>query len=214
MRCSAATQHSPRLELIVFAIVLTLLNVPLLDGAWRAQFVFVPDLVAAGDWWRVLTHPFVHVSWYHLLLDGGALFLLYPELRDWSRARRLVALAICALGSLLAAMLSPAVASIGFCGLSGVAHGLMALAAVEMIRRAEKRERIAGWCALALVVGKAAIEAATGQVALAFLHFDLMGVPIAACHAGGALAGLMFALLPQVTNPAASSTPESAASPA
>lgn len=180
--------------MFVFAIILAFLNAPLFGTAWRGHFVFFPELVAAGEWWRVLTHPFVHVSWYHLLLDGGAFFLLYPELRDWTRAQRIAAVAICALGSLLAAMLSPQVASIGFCGLSGVAHGLMALAAVEMICRAEKRERIAGWCALSLVVGKSAVEAATGQVALAFLHFDLMGVPIAVCHAGGALAGLMFAL--------------------
>ena len=90
----------------------------------------------------------------------------------------------------------------------------MALSAVEMIRRVEKRERIAGWCALLIVVGKAAIEAATGQVALAILHFGLMGVPIAACHAGGAVAGLMFALLVRTANHAASSIPESVLLPA
>jgi len=215
MNCAATSQRSLRPELFVFAIALAILNAPLFGGAWLQQFVFYPDLVAAGEWWRVVTHPFVHVSWYHLLLDGGAFFLLYPELREWSRARRLAAVACCALGSLLAAMVSPAVASIGFCGLSGVAHGLMALSAVEMIRRTEKRERMAGWCALALVVGKAAIEAATGQVTLAFLHFNLMGVPIATCHAGGVIAGLMFVLARKgAANRAASSTPESVAWPA
>ncbi len=207
-----------RLELFLFAGVLGWLNAPLFIGSWPQHLVFFPDLVAAGEWWRVVTHPFVHVSWYHLLLDGGAFFLLYPELHDWSRARRLAAVGVCALGSLLAAMLSPAVASIGFCGLSGVAHGLMVLASVEMIRHTEKPERLAGWCALALVVGKAALEAATGQVAFSFLHFGLMGVPIAVCHAGGVIAGLMFVLTQRrpatAAKRAASSTPESVAWPA
>jgi rhomboid family GlyGly-CTERM serine protease len=208
-----SANRSVRLELVVFAIVLSFLNAPLFGGAWPRHLVFFPELVAAGEWWRVVTHPFVHVSWYHLLLDGSAFLLLYSELRDWSRARRLIAVGVCALGSLLAAMLSPAVASIGFCGLSGVAHGLMAITAVEMIRRAERRERIAGWCALLLVVGKATTEAASGQVALSFLHFGLMGVPIAACHAGGVIAGLILALFKRAPSTApnhvASSIPKS-----
>jgi rhomboid family GlyGly-CTERM serine protease len=213
-----SANRSVRLELVVFAIVLGFLNAPLFGGIWPRHLVFFPELVATGEWWRVVTHPFVHVSWYHLLLDGSAFFLLYSELHDWSRVRRLVAAGVCALGSLLAAMLSPAVASIGFCGLSGVAHGLMAITAVEMIRRKGKRERIAGWCVLLLVVGKATAEAATGQVAFSFLHFGLMGVPIAACHAGGVLAGLILMLMKRAPstgpNCVASSISKSGAWPA
>jgi hypothetical protein len=45
------------------------------------------------------------------------------------------------------------------------------------------------------VIAKAAFEAATGNVALSFLHFGLMGIPVAACHAGGVIGGLVLSLL-------------------
>lgn len=183
-----------RLELLTFAILLAIMNAPLLGGTWSAQLAFLPERVMQGQWWRLLTHPFVHVSWYHLLLDGAAFFMLYAELRAWSSSRRLAAFAASAMGSLLAALTSPVVFSNGFGGLSGVAHGLMAISAVEMIRGGVPWERRAGWCALGVVIAKAAFEAATGNVALAFLHFGLMGVPVAACHAGGVIGGLLVSL--------------------
>ena len=183
-----------RLELLAFATMLAIVNSPLLGGAWNAPLAFLPERVIHGQWWRVLTHPFVHVSWYHLLLDGAAFFMLYAELREWSSHRRLLAVAASATGSLLAALTSPVVFANGFGGLSGVAHGLMAISAVEMIRGDRTWERRAGWCALILVIGKAGLEAATGNVALACLHFGLMGVPVAACHAGGVVGGLLVSL--------------------
>jgi hypothetical protein len=108
--------------------------------------------------------------------------------------RRLTALIVSALGSLLAALTSPVVYSNGFGGLSGVAHGLMAISAVEMIRGGAVWERGAGWCALVAVIAKAAFEAVTGNVALGFLHFGLMGMPVAVCHAGGVIGGLTVSL--------------------
>lgn len=120
------------------------------------------------------------------------LFCCYAELGHWRTRERLMAVAACGVGSLAAAMINPAISSLGFCGLSGVAHGLMAVSAIEMIRRGERR---VGFCALAAVVSKASLEAVTGNVALSFLHFGLMGTPIAACHAGGVVGGLLLMLL-------------------
>ncbi len=186
--------HQPglKLELIAFALILLIANAPLFGGSWREQLVFFPGAVASGEWWRVVTHPFVHVSWYHLLLDGVAFLMLYAELGHWRTRERLIAVTACGVGSLAAAMINSAISSLGFCGLSGVAHGLMAVSAIEMIRRGERR---VGFCALAAVLSKAVLEAVTGNVALSFLHFGLMGTPIAACHAGGIVGGLLLALL-------------------
>jgi len=183
-----------RFEMLLFAILLAIVNAPFLGGAWSGRFAFLSERVAQGEWWRMVTHPFVHVSWYHLLLDGTAFFMLYAELREWAAWRRLAAIIVSALGSLLAALTSPVVYANGFGGLSGAAHGLMAISAVEMIRGGAPWERRAGWCALVAVITKAAFEAATGNVALAFLHFGLMGVPVAACHAGGVIGGLGVSL--------------------
>jgi len=183
--------HRCRLELLLFTVLLLIVNAPLADGEWRRHFIFLPDRVVAGEWWRVFTHPLVHVSWYHLLLDGAAFLMLYAELRHWSTRGRLMAVSASAAGSLASALLSPNVFSIGFCGLSGVAHGLMAVSALEMIRGLDRWDRRVGWCALLAVVLKAGWEAARGHAALSFLHFGMMGVPITTCHAGGVVGGLI-----------------------
>ena len=175
-------------------LFLLLCNLTLLGGTWSESYAFVPAKVAGGEWWRLLTHPFVHVSKYHLLLDGSAFFLLYTELRHWPATRRFAALAACVMGSVLGAMTSPLIFTRGLCGLSGVAHGLMIFSALEMIRRGERWERLFGWVALACVVVKAGMEAATGHVVLWFLHGASVGVPIAACHTGGVIGALVFAL--------------------
>jgi rhomboid family GlyGly-CTERM serine protease len=183
-----------RLELIFFATILALANLPLFGIGSGESLIFFPERFAAGEWWRLVTHPFIHVTWYHLLLDGTAFLTLYAELRHWSTRRRLAAVVAPAAGSLIAAMTSPHIASLGFCGLSGIAHGLMVLSAVEMIRRGELWEKRAGWVALCIVLGKALIEAATGKMLFDFLYFGLVGVPLTACHAGGVIGGLALAL--------------------
>ena len=151
---------------------------------FRSYLYFNPDAVAAGQWWRVLTHPFVHVSWYHLLLDGSAFVLLYRSLEQ----RRLSHLVAAGAGSLLASLWYwPTIGQTGLCGLSGMAHGLMAVSALEMIRRQDRL----GWLCLLLVAGKSIWEAVTGQVFFTWLHFGLMGTPVAVCHLGGVVGGML-----------------------
>src|SRR5687768_12103865 len=92
-----------RAELIAFAVVIAVANASLLWNQWNAPLAFFPTHVAHGEWWRILTHPFVHVSWYHLLLDGSAFLMLYAELAHWTTQRRLSAIGCCGAGSLVAA---------------------------------------------------------------------------------------------------------------
>ncbi len=173
---------------------------------------FDTHAVLTGQWWRLLTHPFVHVSWYHALLDGAALLLLWRSLER----RRLAHIILPAAGSLLAALwFWPAINQTGLCGLSGIAHGLMAISAVEMIntkrgsglsaatagrnnlgRGTEAAPTFVtakqlGWLCFALVTGKSIWEAATGQVFFDWLHFGLMGTPVAVSHLGGVVGGLL-----------------------
>ncbi|MEW6158924.1 MAG: rhombosortase [Verrucomicrobiota bacterium] len=182
-------------ELIWFSAILLLVNFPFAGGMLQRQLAFFPSDVASGKWWQVLTHAFVHVSWYHLLLDGSAFLMLYSELQHWSRKERLSVTAIAALSSLSAALLSPIIWAKGFCGLSGVAHGLMAISGLEWLRKETRWAKRLGAALVFLVVAKAGVEAATGQVAFTFLHFGLMGLPVAASHAGGVLGALIFWLL-------------------
>jgi len=193
---------SMRLDTRLFATLLLILNAPLLVGHVTTSLVFRPDLVLGGEWWRVVTHPFVHVSWYHLLLDAGAFLMLYEGLREARWARRLWLVAAGGLGSLAFAwMFSSAIDSSGLCGLSGVAHGLMAVSGLEMVMQGERGswDRRIGWLAFLAVAGKSIWEAGTGLSFLGFLHFGLMGDPQVVCHAGGVFGGAVAFLILRLT---------------
>src|SRR5215475_5684604 len=129
--------------------------------------MFQPDAVRAGEWWRLLTHPFVHVTWYHLLLDGLAFFILYQSLQEPRGSLRLLYVLASAFGSLLFSWSS----GTGLCGLSGVAHGLMAVSSIEVISKGPAAERLMGLATFCLVVSKAAFEAITGHMFFGFLDF-------------------------------------------
>src|SRR5687767_14484542 len=162
-------RQTPRVDLMALFALLLLLNLPLCGTGDPFFFGFTAERVRAGEWWRLLTHPFTHVSWYHLLLDGTAFLLLYHGLCETRWVRRLVYLLASAAGSLLVSWLGdPRLGEVGLCGLSGVAHGLLAVSGLEMISSGEARLRRAGWFSLALVVSKGAIEALTGEVFFRF----------------------------------------------
>jgi rhomboid family GlyGly-CTERM serine protease len=152
-----------------------------------ASLHFHPELVVRGEWWRLLTHPFVHVSLYHLVLDAVAFLVLYATLKEKRMLRRLAYCAGSAVGSLaLSLLLSPAVYSLGLCGLSGIAHGLMAVTGLEMASsRTDSTVARIGRVTLALLSAKVLYEAVTGEVLFAASHLGDIGTPIAACHLGG-----------------------------
>jgi hypothetical protein len=66
-----------RPEMLFFLAMLALFNIPVLTGSCWRSMMFQLGAVQNGEWWRLLTHPFVHVTWYHLLLDGAAFLALY-----------------------------------------------------------------------------------------------------------------------------------------
>lgn len=185
-----------RPELLLFILLMALCNVPVLLGASCARLMFEPEAVRGGEWWRLLTHPFVHVTWYHLLLDGTAFVTLYYSLLEPALFRRLAYLFAAAAGSLLFSW-AGAISSKGLCGLSGIAHGLMAVSALELVAHHPpgSPERRVGLAAFIFVAGKAAFEALTGRMFFAFLDFGLLGAPVAVSHAGGIIGGLLAMLL-------------------
>lgn len=181
-----------RIELVAIAVIIALLNLPLLAGTFSTEFIFHPGAVEAGEWWRVFTHPFVHLSWYHLALDATAFFLAYVELRQRPFRRRLLLVPAAGGGSLLAALLfSPAVQTLGLCGLSGIAHGLTAVVSLDILRgETDRLVRSGAIACFTIVVGKCILEAITGHVVFESWHLGSLGTPIAVCHAGGVLGAL------------------------
>ena len=177
-------------SVLVLCALIALANTHLVGGALGQSLVFMPDAVLNGDWYRLLSFPFVHVTWYHLLLDAGAFLLLYKEIEDTRLLDRITYLALCGGLSLAAAWVaSPLIDQVGLCGLSGIAHGLMAIAALRMMQREDERK--IGFAMFMVVVLKAMYEALTGTVMFEFLHFGLCGSPVAVSHAGGVLGGIL-----------------------
>ena len=183
-----------RPECAVFAAVLLLSYWPVWTGASPDALIFRPAAVAAGEWWRLLTHAFVHVTWYHLLLDASAFLILLRSLIEPKMFRRLAYVAAGAIGSALFSWWGdPTISVTGLCGLSGVAHGLAAISACEWLTRSSAERRL-GIIALILVVGKAALEVLSGQMLFSSMHFGLLGIPVATAHAGGIIGALLVRL--------------------
>lgn len=191
-----------RNEMILFAVLIALLNWPLLMGGTAEEWLYVPGKVADGQIYRLLTCAFVHVSGYHLLLDGAAFFLLYHQLAEGRRSRRLFALLVIHAAVMTAVTLSlPFMNVDSYCGLSGIGHGLMALCGLEMLTGKEKTARRAGGICFALVLGKSILEVTTGQVFFGSLHFGSVGTPVLWSHLGGVLGGLLAYILLRTDKP-------------
>ncbi len=176
-----------------WTILLLMVNLPLAWGEVRSSLLFLPDIVRQGQWWRIFTFPLVHLSWYHFLLDAGGFLLLFGCLEAKRWFARTLYIAGAGAGSLLLALaMDPVIDSQGLSGLSGIAHGLMAVSALEMLRHKDQRRW--GWISLFTVVGKSTYELVSGHVLFEFLHMGLCGQPLAACHAGG-VAGALIAFV-------------------
>ena len=191
-----AFRHAPGvLRALLFTAVLIAINSHLITGGNGSALVFMPAAFMAGDWWTLLTHPFIHVSWYHLALDGITFYLLYFAFQSYRLPRLLTMLALCTLGSALLSLgVDPMIDTLGLCGLSGVSHGLMVVYALEIMRAHsdDRQLRMIGAITLAATVLKCMFELITGDVFFSFLHVGAIGSPVVACHAGGALGGLLF----------------------
>ncbi len=190
-----SVQCAPARELGIWALLILMLNLPMLAGHSPLALVFYPAAVADGQWWRLLTFPLAHVNAYHLALDGLTFLGLYAVLGG-GLAGRLRAVAMCAAGSLLAALTVPDAWAAGLCGLSGIAHGLLVCLAVQgmlggvSVAGSPRRDLWLFAMLFVLVTAKCMVEALSGRVVLESWHFASVGLPIAACHAGGALGGI------------------------
>jgi rhomboid family GlyGly-CTERM serine protease len=180
-----------RSELIIYAVLIVLLNIPLFFGSIFEQLIFT----SVNNWWQIFTHPFVHVSWYHLILDASAFLVLYSQLAESSCIRRTIYVVVCGLSSLLAAVIIlPKTSSIGYCGLSGIGHGLMCVCVLEMIfsKSTNKSNLALGIVLFTLLTAKCILEAVTGKMVFDFMHNGLIGAPIAIAHSGGLIGGAIM----------------------
>jgi rhomboid family GlyGly-CTERM serine protease len=187
-------------DIVFFSSLLILCNLHLVIPGLMRPLIFNPSDFMAGKWWLIFTYTFVHTSWYHLLLDAGAFFLLYTGLETRRISIRLfytVGCGVCSFGATL--LFAPEIRSLGLCGISGIAHGLMVVASLEMI--AGRTYAKQGWLCLFIVGFKSLYEIIVGEMLFSFLLFGMCGIPLAASHIGGVIGGIIsFALIAWVKN--------------
>jgi len=177
-------------DVLIFCAILMALNPHLLGFGKGQWFIFSPSAFESGQWWRLFTHPFVHVTWYHLCLDAGAFLFLYMGLDEQKSILRIMHVFISGIGSLGSTLLfCPAIKSQGLCGISGIAHGLMAVSALEMMQSRDNFR--VGLVSLTVLLAKCIYEVMVGDVLFSFLQFGLCGSPLVACHAGGVAGGIL-----------------------
>jgi rhomboid family GlyGly-CTERM serine protease len=179
-------------EIALFVLLLAICNLPVVNPTAVALF---PSAVFDGQVWRWLTYSWAHVSLYHLLLDSTAFLCLYNQLRGNWRTRTFHMICAISFSGLFAILFDPRIETIGLRGLSGVAHGLMVVCALDSIQSNNRPEKIFGWLILLGVSAKCAIEQLTGNVVFAAFHLGNVGFPVPSCHVGGAVGGAISYLI-------------------
>ena len=83
-------------DALLLALLIGFANLSLLAGRPAVTLALHPAAFGPANWWTALTHPLVHVSLYHLVIDAGAFLCLYAMLSHWTPARRFFTLGACA----------------------------------------------------------------------------------------------------------------------
>ena len=143
--------------------------------------------VADGQWWRLLSGHWLHLSWYHLSFNLGALLVFtfvfhrLISLRLWLLTLTTGALAVG--GGLY--LFNPQVG--WYVGLSGILHTLWAVGATRLVQNGE---RLIGKLLLAALAVKILWE----QLAPPDSDFEQLigGMVIIDAHLYGAIAGLLL----------------------
>ena len=111
----------------------------------RTALATSPAAVDAGEWWRVATSAFTHVSPVHLVLNMLALLVFGSELeRTLGRARYLTVYLVAALGGAAAIQLFAPWYQ-GVVGASGAIYGLLGAFGVVLV---QQRQDLRGLLAL------------------------------------------------------------------
>ncbi len=176
---------------------LALLATELGGDAARRALRYERSALAAGEWWRLATAHFVHLSVAHALLNALGLVLLWMLFaRDYSPRAWFVILAAAIAAIDLGLWVGDSTV-LWYVGSSGALHGVLAAGTLAHLRRREPD----GWILAVLLVGKLSYEQWVGP--LPFLRgaeavagaLSLGGAEVVVdAHLYGALGGLLAAL--------------------
>ncbi len=155
---TVAVSFSPRIWLAPLLLMLLLLATECGGEVVRLALRFDRSAIEAGQWWRLLSGNFVHLGWYHWMLNEigiAVLVMLCPE----SLSIAVLARRVLVIGAGMALCLYRFVPSLQtYVGMSGVIHGLFVLGLLPQVL---KRDLISLGC-LVFLLGKLGYEQFAG----------------------------------------------------
>lgn len=136
-------RNALRTACVPLGLALSMLVLEVLGGPVRRALEFDRDAIIAGQGWRLISGHFVHLGFYHLVLNliGLAALVLLSERRvsvhEW--CRRLLVLSLATSAALL--LFVPTLTT--YVGLSGVMHGLFVLTLAPQAVRGDRLAQLA-----------------------------------------------------------------------
>jgi rhomboid family GlyGly-CTERM serine protease len=143
--------------------------------------------IAAGEWWRLLTAHWVHLSLEHALLNAAGLALLWVLVAREYTGLRWLLIVLASMVAIDAGLWFRDADVAWYVGASGVLHGVMAAGALGRVRRGERD----GWILGAFLVLKLCYEQLAGPMPMS----AGLGRVIVNAHLYGAAGGLAAGLL-------------------
>lgn len=177
-----------KLEWLMISLLILISNLHLFTGNLGQALIYRFEIDGFKDLASLILHPFVHVSAYHFLLDTGAFCLLYFLLKEFTLYEKWFMMLCSGIMSLLLVSLITGSDQIdGFCGLSGIGHGLMAVCGLSLSRSAN--HRMIAIIVISTICLKSFFEILSGQALFLDMHQGFCGQPLPASHLGGAIGG-------------------------
>ena len=174
-------QKTPLTKLLLGLIAAVALC-QLLTGGWHASVLDAGLTKFNGrptDWWRLLTAPFLHGGWIHLLMNASALYYLGRRMEVLARWPHVAAVFL--LASWVGGEASARFVSASSVGASGGLLGLLGFLLVfELMHRA-------------LVPQSATRRLLAGVILTAVIGVVGFKLIDNAAHAGGLIAGMIYA---------------------
>ena len=154
--CKRDLKHRTFDKRLILPGVLILLSVLTAIGGPEIGFWcrYERSAILAGQWWRLLTAPVVHLGWIHMLLNVTGLMLVFSLF--WERvsiSTWLIGVIGCSLGTSIGLLIfSP---NVDWCvGMSGMLHGLLALGIIASLDKDRWLACIAGLLLLAKLLSE------------------------------------------------------------
>jgi rhomboid family GlyGly-CTERM serine protease len=147
------------------------------------------DGIANGQFWRIVSGHFVHLSWSHFLLNLGAFFLVWMIVGDRFASRIWILLITVCVAGMGLGFWFMAHELQWYVGMSGLLHGLLMAGLIVGVRSSPTESLLI----VSFVVAKLVFEQLSGP--LPGSESVSGGAVIVDAHLYGALSGTIFAAL-------------------